>query len=357
MRMCLNNFYSFNALIISLLTDTTLFMQAPANGATPGASHLEVTSRHQFRLTYEVDARWPAGETAQAFFHLPIPPETGGQHIEKFESSLQGNAAEDEATPPRRFQEGSFHHDPADSERLRWLVQITGVFSRHELSPGPSPTSSSIQPPQEGEFLAATPTLNWKEADFQDWLDASGLRISQDETALHFGTRLFQRLTSRGRYVYPPLGGWKASTTCQRIRCDCGGFSILFAAACRANHIPARMLVGQWFKTREEESGTVEMTGRQAHVIAEFFDPQIGWVPEDIASTLMKVPGATGDGYFGREPGFFFTWHFDSDIDVDVPHAPRAHLQWIQNPSLWFSQNAEDAAESISHRWTLETLR
>ena len=142
------------------------------------------------------------------------------------------------------------------------------------------------------------------------------------------------------------------------MRTDCGGFSLVFVAACRANRIPARLLVGQCLKARPDSDGRVELTGeRQAHVIAEFFDPRIGWIPEDISSTFLKMPGYADFNFFGRDPGYFFAWHFDTDFYFDTPRKAHAHLQWIQNPNLWFTANADEANETASHHWTVETLR
>jgi transglutaminase-like putative cysteine protease len=164
-------------------------------------------------------------------------------------------------------------------------------------------------------------------------------------------------LRANGRYSYPPESAWNAAAACRGLRSDCGGFSLVFAAACRANQIPARLLVGQWFKAHKLPNGSVEMIeGRQAHVIAEFFDPQIGWIPEDISSTFLKTPGYPDLNFFGRDPGFFFTWHFDTDFHFDTPQKPNAFVQWIQNPSLWFSKNASAVYDSMSHHWTVEKL-
>ena len=59
--------------------------------------------------------------------------------------------------------------------------------------------------------------------------------------------------------------------------------------------------------------------GRQAHVIAEFFDPHIGWIPEDISSLFLRVPGYADNDFFGRDPGYFFAWHTDTDFHFDTP--------------------------------------
>jgi len=324
---------------------------------TPSPQHLEITGTHRLRLTYDFTAVWPPGGGYSATFHLPIPPDTGTQHIEHFSSTLKGQVETDHAIPPHRVLTATLHHDRGDDRELHWRVEITGLFTTRQMVDGPAaPSKAPIAAPSPDEFLASTESINWNSDAFQSWLDSSGLRRASNETPARYGARVFNYFRANGRYSYPPDSAWNAAAACRHLHSDCGGFSIVFVAACRANKIPARLLVGQWFKTRELADGTLDQTGRQAHVIAEFFDPQIGWIPEDISSTLLKVPGHADTNFFGRDPGYFFTWHIDTDFHFAVPQKADEHVQWIQNPSLWFSKNAEDASDSISHHWKLETL-
>ncbi len=323
----------------------------------PSQQHLEITGTHHLRLTYDFTVVWPRGGGYNATFHLPIPPDTGTQHIEHFSSTLKGQVETDQAIPPHRVLTATLHHNNGDERELHWRIQITGLFTTHQLVDGSAAPSKNLIPaPLPNEFLASTESINWNSDAFQGWLDSSGLRRLASETPSRYGARVFDYFKAHGRYSYPPETAWNAAAICHHLHTDCGGFSLVFTAACRANKIPARLLVGQWFKTRELADKTLDLTGRQSHVIAEFFDPQIGWIPEDISSTLLKVPGHADTNFFGREPGYFFTWHTDTDFHFAVPQKPDEHVQWIQNPSLWFSKNAESASNSISHSWKLETL-
>ncbi len=345
----------FFALALSLGTE----IPSPrlyAEDALP-SQHLEITGTHHLRLTYDFTVVWPPGGGYSATFHLPIPPDTGTQHIEHFNSTLKGEIETDQAIPAHRVLTATLHHNKGDDRELHWRVEITGLFTTRQLVDGPpAPAQQPIIAPHTNEFLAPTESINSNSEAFQAWLDSSGLRRAAGETPARYGARVFDYFKAHGRYSYPPDSAWVASAVCRHLQTDCGGFSIVFVAACRANKIPARLLVGQWFKTRELTDGTLDQTGRQAHVIAEFFDPQIGWIPEDISSTLLKVPGHADTNFFGRDPGYFFAWHIDTDFHFAVPQKADEHVQWIQNPSLWFSKNAEDASDSISHHWKLETL-
>jgi transglutaminase-like putative cysteine protease len=318
--------------------------------------HLEITGSHRFRITYDSTFVWPGGGGYSAVMDLPIPPDTGAQHIESFNSSLKGQVETDAVG--HRLLTATLHHSSGDERRVHWAVEITGIFQTRQLVDGPPEASAKpIIAPKPGEFLASTESINWKDDAFQDWLDSSGLRRAGNESAVAFGGRVYTYFRNHGRYCYPPATAWNSAACCQSLRTDCGGFSLVFTAACRANKIPARLLVGQCFKARELPDGTVELTdGRQAHVIAEFFDPQIGWIPEDISSTFLRTPGYSDLNFFGRDPGYFFAWHFDTDFHFDTPRKPDAHIQWIQNPNLWFSEDADDANDSVSHHWDIEKL-
>ncbi len=318
--------------------------------------HIEITGSERLRITYESSFTWPGGGGYSAVMDLPIPPDTGGQHIESFTSSLKGTVRTDDEG--HRILTATLHHGGSDERRVNWRVEITGVFQTRQLVDGaPSPQAKVLNAPAAGEFLASTESINWQDGNFQDWLDSTGLRRTAGETPVAYGERLYAYIRAHGRYEYPPVSIWTSAAACQRLRTDCGGFSLTFAAACRANHIPARLLVGQWFKARRESNGTVALSdGRQAHVIAEFFDPQIGWIPEDISSTFLHTPGYPDLNFFGRDPGYFFAWHTDTDFHFNTPRKADAHVQWIQNPNLWFSEDADDANDTVTHHWDVERL-
>ena len=323
---------------------------------TAPAKHLEITGSERLRITYDSTFVWPGGGGYTAVMDLPIPPETGGQHIESFTSSLKGQVETD--AEGHRILTSTIHHGRGDERRVNWRVEITGVFQTRQLVDGsPAAGSKPVVAPKPGEFLASTESINWKDDAFQDWLDASRLRRAGNESPAAFGERVYAYFRDHGRYTYPPVSAWTSAACCRRLRTDCGGFSLIFTAACRANRIPARLLVGQCFKARRAADGTVVLTeGRQAHVIAEFFDPQIGWIPEDISSTFLRTPGYSDLNFFGRDPGYFFAWHVDTDFHFDTPRKADAHVQWIQNPNLWFSEDADDANDTVSHHWDIDKL-
>jgi hypothetical protein len=351
----MTNFRLFNTAFVTLLGIAALGAVKVCAQSAPALKHLQITGSERLRISYDTSFVWPEGGGYRAVMTLPIPPDTGGQQIEKFSSSLKGQVETD--AEGHHILMATLHHDSGDERRVNWHVEIVGVFQTRQLVDGPPVVVKPVIAPKPGEFLSSSESINWKDSDFQDWLDSSGLRRMTGETPVAYGERVYNYFKTHGRYTYPPVSAWTSAACAQRLRTDCGGFSLVFTAACRANKIPARLLVGQCFKARKLANGTVALTeGRQAHVIAEFFDPQIGWIPEDISSTFLRTPGYGDFNFLGRDPGYFFAWHFDTDFHFNTPRKSDAHVQWIQNPNLWFSEEADDANDSVSHHWDIEKL-
>jgi tetratricopeptide (TPR) repeat protein len=68
-------------------------------------------------------------------------------------------------------------------------------------------------------------------------------------------------------------------TNYEQLKGDCGSFSRVFVALCRALGIPARSVTCRWFT----ESG---------HVWAEILIPPYSWIPVDTSAAYFMVPGA-----------------------------------------------------------------
>jgi hypothetical protein len=318
--------------------------------ARADGQHVAVVGSERFRIVYDSAFTWP-GDDGAAKMYLPIPPDTGGQHITSFTSSIKGAVETDDNG--HRMIVATVH--PDGSRRVHWRVVITGTWKIRQLEDG-SPTAADPVAASGGGFLGTSASINWKDGAFQDWLDETGLRRHSGEAAVDFGQRVYDYLHTHGAYTYPPVSAWTTTACARRLRTDCGGFSLVFVGACRANNVPARLLVGQCFKVRRTGDGAALTGGRQAHVIAEFFDPHLGWIPEDISSQFLHVGGFGDLNFFGRDPGYFFAWHTDTDFYLDTPRKSNAHEQWIQNPSLWFSEDSDGANDTMSHHWDIERL-
>ncbi len=103
----------------------------------------------------------------------------------------------------------------------------------------------------------------------------------------------------------------------------------VFVAACRANGVPARMLVGRWASSAKAPKKGVEYEG-QWHVKAEFYARGIGWVPVDLSSAVVWDKSPEGLRYFSNDPGDFLTLHLDHDLVWDTVHWGKATATYLQ---------------------------
>ncbi|MDI6784909.1 MAG: transglutaminase domain-containing protein [bacterium] len=94
-------------------------------------------------------------------------------------------------------------------------------------------------------------------------------------------------------YVYPPNRGIRFSLP--RKTGDCGEYSLIFTALCRAVGIPTRVVNGHWCCKAK----------LNYHVWNEFYLPNYGWIPADATDgrTNRDAPGKlAGNG----DPDYFF---------------------------------------------------
>ncbi len=114
--------------------------------------HLEITGSERLRITYDSSFVWPGGGGYSAVMDLPIPPDTGGQHIENFTSSLKGQVETD--AEGHRLLTATIHHGSGDERRVNWHVVITGTFQTRQLVDGPPTSVKPIVPPKPENFSA-----------------------------------------------------------------------------------------------------------------------------------------------------------------------------------------------------------
>jgi transglutaminase-like putative cysteine protease len=141
-----------------------------------------------------------------------------------------------------------------------------------------------------------------------------------DGRALNWARAFFDELlTQRFRYVWPPAE--RGALAMQRDgRGDCGEFSFLFVAWCRAVGIPARVVLGTWVGGR-----------MRAHAWAELFADEVGWVPVDpsmgwVARRRPWQVAIVGphrpSAFFARDSGDRVAFSLDPDVDPRPAFAP-----------------------------------
>jgi len=92
---------------------------------------------------------------------------------------------------------------------------------------------------------------------------------------------------------YKREGGLKGAKSAYDSRYgECGDYSAIFVALCRASGIPARLVVGRWATSTKGD-----WTSDDWHVWAEFYIQDHGWVPTD--PSLADITGRD-ETYFGH---------------------------------------------------------
>jgi len=204
------------------------------------------------------------------------------------------------------------------------------------LAPGTEPPAvAPLKAAERGAALRPSKTIDFEAPAFQKWLDAAGLRKAKDEGEVDFARRVFVHIRKGYAYEYKPDMKREATAVCQAKGTDCGGMSVLFVAALRANQVPARVLVGRWALSAKagEKLGTEAYA--QQHVKAEFFADGVGWVPVDLSSAVLHDRTPEGLRYFGQDPGDFVVFHVDLDLVVDSVHFGKNDVALMQGPMYW----------------------
>ncbi len=203
--------------------------------------------------------------------------------------------------------------------------------------------------------LAATARLDYHAPKFQAWLKARHLHRKGGEDDLALGRRIFLAITKSFTYQYPDQCEIKVSVLAPFGKCDCGGMSAVFVAACRANRIPARMRVGRWASSAApvKPGGTYE---GQWHVKAEFFVQGIGWVPVDLSSAVAFDKTPQGLQFFGNDPGDFLTLHHDFDLVWDTVYFGKATDCYLQGFDWRASGSGNFNGMTTTETWVVKKL-
>ncbi len=128
----------------------------------------------------------------------------------------------------------------------------------------------------------------------EKYLEADDVRIQEIARGLQQGKTNSHAVASSiyewvvEHMTYRKVGGLKgAKFALENQFGECGDYSALFTALCRAAGIPARPIVGRWATSDPADW----------HVWAEFYLPNYGWVPVD--PSYGDITGRVKD-YFGN---------------------------------------------------------
>lgn len=250
---------------------------------------------------------------------------------------------------------------PATNESLRhtFRAQVdyaATLYSRHLVERKPGEAAPTVRAPSAAEreaSLATTTTLDYENAEFQSWLKKHKLHRRRQESELDFGRRIFLHITRSLKYDYAEKMDRHASHLCDADAADCGGMSVLFVSAMRANDIPARVLAGRWAKSSVPDAQVNGVVYNQQHVKAEFFVTGLGWVPVDLSSAVVHDKTDAGLEYFGHDRGDFVVMHVDPDFTVDTVHFGEKSFTFMQGFHYWVTGSGKLDGETMKLRWTV----
>ena len=187
-----------------------------------------------------------------------------------------------------RFPANNAH--PSNSFRVR--VQYETMVNRRRFVPGPPvDVVTDLTPEERGWYLASTDSLDFDLPEMQSWTARRGLIRKIDESSIAFAHRVLVYMKQHFHWVdvreFDP--GHTASRVCNAMRGDCAKLSLVYVALLRANGVPSRIL------------GIRSLPAGNGHIMTEFFEPTVGWVPVDV------LVDPDGESYFttnGRDVGF-----------------------------------------------------
>jgi hypothetical protein len=165
---------------------------------------------------------------------------------------------------------------------LRRFIRYTAYETRFEIDPG------KVEPYDRRSALYRFYTKSEPLIEVTDEIRALAHNIvGEEQNPCLKARKIFDWILENIRYKYPPAE--RGAIHCLHAReGDCGEYSFLFCALCRAEGIPARFVGGMWF---------AKQTG--FHAWAEFYMPPYGWIPAD-TSHAQKRDGHHNYYYFGN---------------------------------------------------------
>ncbi|UCE26066.1 MAG: tetratricopeptide repeat protein [Candidatus Coatesbacteria bacterium] len=154
-------------------------------------------------------------------------------------------------------------------------------YTVYEVNVDVDPAAVEPYDKESEEYTRYTRSEHW--IDLTDAIVAKSKEIVGDETNPYIKAGLiFDWVVDNMSYEYPDLGLRGAANSFTRLKGDCGEYSVVFCALCRAQGIPARTVTCVWFD-------------RAGHQWAEFYVPPYGWIPVDASA---------GDLVEGNNPNF-----------------------------------------------------
>jgi hypothetical protein len=292
---------------------------------------------------YDASLKWwlktPDCDATKWVVLYPDPPNTDNQRLLSASLTADGTPASGasirELSP---YQRAVLMINFDANDQTRHSIATFGHYSialaPRQLVPGAGPELGS--PLAAGDrqlYLSSSGLLDYRSSSFQHWLQSEELLRRANESDMDFAWRVFSKIRALYVYNYDSAQDRHASQLCSTNRTDCGGLSIMFASTLRNSGIPARTLFGR-HTTSDKAPGDVRTTYGAAHVISEFYQPEVGWIPVEMSGAVSRKD-ADPLRFFGRDPGNLVTLHYDTDLQVDTILFGQSLVEYLQCPTFW----------------------
>jgi hypothetical protein len=345
---------------------TCLAVVLAASGAlaqAPKAAYVvEYREKPSIQAVLEYRVTCPNATATEWVVAVPVAPELPAQKRVKTGFNLSDKVVNEKSDAARSVIVAQVPVKTA-AGKTSVAIEVTyeATLYGRELRPlKPGETRPKVPPLADAErklSLAATTDLDFNSAKFRKWLASASLQREDKENEVEFARRAFESIRSQGKYEYLGAMDRKASSVCETLKTDCGGFAQLFAASLRANGIPARCLFGRWAESAKPDAKLGKIAYFQWHVIAEFHADGVGWIPADVSSAIVHERPGTPSRHFGNQPGTFLTQHIDANLRIDSIHFGIAELQNLQQPSWWVRGTGKVDGATQAEGWKVALKR
>lgn len=192
------------------------------------------------------------------------------------------------------------------------------IFKKPEINPEICgiPIDESFQ-----LYLKSEPFLEQTEA-----IKQLAQKIAGNESPYQAAEKIFTWVAQNFKYEYPPSQRGAENLDLQNLCGDCGEYSSLFVALCRAVGIPAKIDIG-FFITPSSEINE--------HAWASIYLEPYGWLPVDCQfATLEKTFEKGRELYFLNTPENRIIFTSGFTIPLKPKLLPDDDLAYWQNQSL-----------------------
>jgi hypothetical protein len=314
---------------------SALLLAQPAQPAAPRYM-MEVQPAKRVEATLKIDIEAPKAKVTEWVLFVPRLPELAGQVNVKSKANYPTDNITDLGALKRPLLRSRIKVGKnKDLEtKVTFIATYEAQLQTRKLVPLPEgmkpPKVAPLSAEERKLYLAKTEFINYDGDGFKAWLKDNNLKRAAGEADVDYGKRIFEFIVKNFQYDYQPKMDRLAASVCKDGKGDCGGLSIVFAAAMRGHGIPARLRVGRWAKSANAGEGINGIPYRQQHSWAEFYCQGIGWVPADPAVGVLFEKQGTSMEWFGYDHGMFLTLHLDHHVSFDTLHFGKHTEVWLQ---------------------------